>query len=573
LWISDHRSPEAGEHPKEAFMGRMLNAFATFKFRERRTRRLWLAAMALAAVTVVAIVLVPGSSANLAGSTFEGNDGNLVVNTPGNHDWDNAPNLSVGVDLTTGTSDNSFGQGAKENDVNTTVVSGSIPNSKADLARFAVAGEVIGTDSYIYLAWSRENQSGTVNFDFELNAAAQPNLTTPGSKTLVRTNNDLLINYSFQGGSNTPTLTRYIWNGSSWGTGQAIASACSEGATNSSPVDDTLGGNPSVTRPAQQFGEAAINLTCANIVPPNTCEPFSSAYVKSRSSTSFNSEIKDFIAPISIGFSNCGSLTIIKHTDPRGLDQSFSYTTTGAGLSGFSLNDTGNSGGGDSAGNTKTFTGLQAGTKTVTEGADPAGFSFTSLTCVDSNGNSSTTNGKVASVTIAGGGSTTCTYVNTQLKGAILVTKTAKHAASGSNVPVAQAGVDFTVNGVTKATDANGQACFDGLTFGAGGTAYDVTETVPTGYAADGLTTKSVTVDNNATCSDNPYGGETVAFSNTPKTDVTITVNSQVDGGTASTIDCDNDGLDGASDANGDVTKSVTDQLPQTIHCTIVIDP
>jgi hypothetical protein len=541
--------------------------------RKFRRRHLGVAALLVAATTTLTIVLAGSAGATLSGSTFEGNDGNLVVNGgAGAHDWDNAPNLSVGVDLPTGTSDNSFGQGAKEDNVNTTVVTGSIPNSKADLARFAVAGEVIGTDSYVYLAWSRENQSGTVNFDFELNAAAQPNLTTTGAKTLVRTNNDLLINYSFQGGSNTPTLTRYIWNGSSWGTGQAISSACSEGATNSVAVDDTLA-SPTVSRPPQQFGEAAINLTCAGIVPPGTCEPFSSAYVKSRSSTSFNSEIKDFIAPISIGFSNCGSLTIIKHTDPRGLDQSFSYTTTGAGLSGFSLNDNGNSGGGDSAGNTKTFTGLQAGTKTVTEGANPAGFSFTSVTCTDSGGNSSSTSGKVATVTVAGGGSTTCTYVNTQLKGAILVTKTAKHAASGSNVPVAQAGVDFTVNGVTKATDANGQACFDGLTFGAGGTAYDVTETVPTGYAADGLTTKSVTVDNNATCSDNPYGGETVAFSNTPKTDVTITVNSQVDGGTASTIECDNDGLDGTSDANGDVTKSVTDQLPQTINCTITIDP
>jgi hypothetical protein len=27
-------------------------------------------------------------------------------------------------------------------------------------------------------------------------------------------------------------------------------------------------------------------------------------------------------------------------------------------------------------------------------------------------------------------------------------------------------GVSFTVNGVTKQTDANGQACFDGLAFG-----------------------------------------------------------------------------------------------------------
>ena len=64
---------------------------------------------------------------------------------------------------------------------------------------------------------------------------------------------------------------------------------------------------------------------------------------------------------------------------------------------------------------------------------------------------------------------------------------------------------------------------------------------MPDGYAADGDTTKSVTVDNAATCDDDPYGGETVGFNNTPLTDVSITVDSQVDGGTATVVDCDLD--------------------------------
>jgi hypothetical protein len=98
----------------------------------RRTLRWLLAAVTFAAFTVF---VVAGANANLGASNFEGNDGNLVVNTAGDHDWVNAPNLSVGVDRPTGTTDNSFGQGAKEDNVNTTVVSGSIPNSKADLVR------------------------------------------------------------------------------------------------------------------------------------------------------------------------------------------------------------------------------------------------------------------------------------------------------------------------------------------------------------------------------------------------------------------------------------------------------
>jgi hypothetical protein len=165
----------------------------------------------------------------------------------------------------------------------------------------------------------------------------------------------------------------------------------------------------------------------------------------------------------------------------------------------------------------------------------------------------------------------TCTFTNTLQTGAIQVTKTRKHAADG---PVDQphAGVTFTVNGVSKQTDANGVACFDGLTFGT----YTVHETVPAGYHVD-ANDKQVTVDNTASCSDNPYVGETVAFYNTPLTDITASVNSQVDGGTASTIVCkDANGntiASGSTGANGDGSATAFDLEPGTYTCTIVIDP
>jgi len=172
----------------------------------------------------------------------------------------------------------------------------------------------------------------------------------------------------------------------------------------------------------------------------------------------------------------------------------------------------------------------------------------------------------VTAIALGQGETVTCTFTNTLQQGAIKVTKTRKHAADGSG-DHPQSGVNFTVNGVTHATDANGVACFDGLNFGS----YSVHETVPAGY--HGEADKTVTVDNTATCTDNPYGGETVSFHNTPLTNVTVTVNSQIDGGTASTVDCDNNALDFSTGANGDGTKTASDQEPQTIHCTIVIDP
>jgi hypothetical protein len=186
-----------------------------------------------------------------------------------------------------------------------------------------------------------------------------------------------------------------------------------------------------------RFGEVAIDLTKAGVFPAGTCLALGSAMLKSRASASFPAEVKDFIAPIPVSISNCGSIKIIKHTDPRGLDQVFSYASnlpaeapgtvdstpqggvvcpgnSSAGVQAdgsFCLNDAGNSAGGDSAGNTIYNNALVAGTYTVTEGADPSGFTFESLTCT---GGTTSTNGKTATITLAPNDKVVCTYVNQQ---------------------------------------------------------------------------------------------------------------------------------------------------------------
>jgi hypothetical protein len=83
--------------------------------------------------------------------------------------------------------------------------------------------------------------------------------------------------------------------------------------------------------------------------------------------------------------------------------------------------------------------------------------------------------------------------------------------------------------------------------------------------------TKSVTVDNTATCAGNPYVGESVSFHNTPLTNITVSVDSQVDGGTASTIDCGAGVV--STGPNGDGSTSRNNLVPGTYTCTIVIDP
>jgi uncharacterized surface anchored protein len=155
------------------------------------------------------------------------------------------------------------------------------------------------------------------------------------------------------------------------------------------------------------------------------------------------------------------------------------------------MNDNGNTSS-DNAANTQDCINVLAGSYTVLEGAEPANFTLESLTCTaagaGSSGSQDGTNPFQADITVAPGGVVTCTYVN-KGSGAILVTKTAKNHNLGSGQhPLA--GATFTVNGVSKVTDANGQACFDGLAIG---TAYTVTETAaPAGYSID-TTSQSVT--------------------------------------------------------------------------------
>ncbi len=555
-----------------------------------------------------------------AGAGFEDDDGNLVDdavpaaqidwNTFAPVSWQPSPSttptrqadktsngfLFKGIeDWQATTADSGFAGGTKQDDICPTVISAKAPN-KDDLKRIYIASTV-GSNGHTYLelAWVRIPQNTTspsAHVAFEFNKSKT--LCGGSSDGLVsRVAGDMLIVYDFEGGStDVPVITvrRWVTSGACevgsssppcWGPATNLTAAGFAEAkvnTGGSVVDElappalssTTGTSVSQTLGKSEFGEAGIDLTDANIFSAGTCESFGTVSAVSRTSgNSGTAQMKDLVGPGNFNLQNCGTVTIIKHTVPANLDQDFGFTSNLAGTctadaspASFTLNDSGT--------DTETCIDVPAGNYTVTEGADPSNFTFTDLSCTASGtGTSATpTSGdatKTASITIAGGGSVTCVYTNTQNLGAIKVTKTRKHAADGPG-DHPHAGVSFTVNGVTMQTDANGVACFDGLAFGS----YTVHETVPAGYHVD-ANDKSVTVDNSAKCSDATYVGETVSFHNTPLTDITITVNSQVDGGTASTIDCD--GVTGSTDANGDGSVARTDLEPGTYTCTVVVDP
>ena len=558
-------------------------------------------------------------SGPLSGSTFAGGDGNLLTSptTFGTTDWQNVSGLHKGIDLASGTGDNAFGQGTKEDDANVTTVSGSIPPNKSDLSRFYEASEFANHSNYLYLAWERTNVLGSANMDFEINQATTPNLGVAGPHTINRTAGDLLVTFDFTNGGGRPTLGLLFWvtSGSTdqcfssnslpcWGNRLVLNSTNSIGAVNNlDAVTDPIAPDAPRSLSALTFGEAAINLTAAGVFPAGTCEAFGSAFLKSRASASFPAEVKDFIAPIPVNISNCGEIKIIKHTDPRGLNQIFSYTSTIPNPSGtvttsstpycqldtspssFTLNDNGNTTADNSA-NTEDCKNVPANSYTVTEGSEPLGFSLESLICTATGGGSGAqdaTNPFQANITVVPGSVVTCTYTNQQQLGAIKITKTGKDksctAAGGTCQAVGVRLLSGATFSITKGgtpisgspfTTTNGVVCVDNLAFGN----YVVTETAaPPGYKIDTTAGQTVNVDNNAQCSDSPYVGEAKAFGDTPLSQIRVTFHSKAGVGvTTATIQCTGDAS--ASNLPDGSTGRLLDNLaPGTYACTVEIDP
>jgi hypothetical protein len=303
-------------------------------------------AFAIAGAAVATTVGTPvcNNPATLNGSRFEiDTDANLIVDSSPCIDWlagGTGTSLRTGVlakpDKPTGTGDDSFGQGTSENDANPTIVSGSIPPNKSDLKVFGLYQETgegtttppNPTGKFLELFWARvQNPSGTTNMDFELNQKfCDPTATTPNCainskdpsvtpETPIRTAGDKLITYDLSKGGTVPTISIRTWLSTGvWSAATVLSSVANPaalGSVNTSAIaSNNSGGDPPAGLGSLDpftFGEASI--TFGALFGSNTCGSFGSAYLKSRSSDSFTSEIKDFIGPEHVNISNCTGLT------------------------------------------------------------------------------------------------------------------------------------------------------------------------------------------------------------------------------------------------------------------------
>ena len=363
---------------------------------------------------LASVLAVPAIAWALAGSSFEATDGDLAAGS--GTDWGSfvgSSRLKVGTDLPSGQNDDSLS--GKEDDV-PGIDTGSIPSNKSDLLRFYTYHERVNDHDFLYLGWVRLDTLGTANMDFEFN---QSSVLSANGVTAVRTPGDMLITYGFTGGGN-PVLGLSRWtatgpceaspSGPCWGPIQPLAGVA-EGAVNAlTAAFDPITGQ---TLPALTFGEAAIDLTAAGVFPADQCVSFGRGFVKSRSSTSFTSTLKDFIRPIDVRVSNCGTITIHKNAVPNA-DDDFAFTASPElGASSFSLDDDGNES--NALPSSRSFQGRFNGTINVTE--QPAsGWDLTDITCTTGGAPDPTIDGLPSpsvSIDVLPGETVDCTFTNT----------------------------------------------------------------------------------------------------------------------------------------------------------------
>src|SRR6266478_2224008 len=249
--------------------------------------------------------------------TFAGNtvgsfeiDGNLTVNhlVPPSEpiDWDSNPFPAALTTFTdgTGSTDDIFGMGSKENDQSSWVCTGGSAPPKDDVINQIsingappIAGEiafrffpVTGVQKqYLYANWSRLSNNGDAHIDYEFNQA-DPS-TNPASSTCpqlaLRTPGDFLISFDTQFGGAILNVSAFTWNGTTF----VPLSVGSQGILWDAAVNTAASITGLTVTGTNLFGELALNVS--NTIGTIPCNKVLFVSMKTRASTSLSAELKD----------------------------------------------------------------------------------------------------------------------------------------------------------------------------------------------------------------------------------------------------------------------------------------
>lgn len=177
-----------------------------------------------------------------------------------------------------------------------------------------------------------------------------------------------------------------------------------------------------------------------------------------------------------------GSITIKKDAVPNS-PQDFTFTTTGSGLSNFSLDDDSNA----TLPNSKTFTDLLPGTYTVSEMAT-AGWDMSGVSC---SGGGTQVAGAAVSITLVPGANVSCTYTNRQ-HGRIVVRKVTNPAYDKTGFPVTISGSAAFIGSATRTVSTD-----QSVTYEVSQGTFNVAESVPSGWTQASNTCTNLVINGN----------------------------------------------------------------------------
>lgn len=298
-----------------AFLRETMAAAARSATEMRRRLRRAVAATLATILSLSGVVALPAAAVVVGPGTLGGfeQDGNFVVDTPGNLDWANQPNAVV---VTDDTLDSGFRGSSKEEEPGDWVCQNNpdgVDPPKDDILRAYVNPRSSGAGAYLDLAFVRKDGEGDTHINFEFSQRGEVSPYQEGACPIERTVGDLLITYDFDGTSTpTSTVRAWRWTGTGWQEA-AAQSLVAMAANNTAPVNDPLAGGASVEY--RGFGEITIDL---NSIPglPLACPGLGYVNVRSRSSgESFTSALQDKLPTAEVDLSTCGKITLHKVDD------------------------------------------------------------------------------------------------------------------------------------------------------------------------------------------------------------------------------------------------------------------
>jgi hypothetical protein len=298
----------------------------------RRLRRgtavtaLLVCSLALGAGSVLAQpVTVPTTEQPLPGSQFQGADGNQD-DTATLIDWQGLQ-ADERVEHTSDPNehDNIFAGGSKELEPGdwglTTENGGANPKEINILDSYSAIDRPLGSDVFVYLAFTREAHEGTSFLTFELNQDRKLWKNPAGFEIPCRKTGDVLISFEPHGTDTEVHAERWETDTEDPSTHCAITGdlknapglkpqpdplANVQAAFNGSTIANYLPGFYATTIPGGNFGEAAINLSSVLASLGEPCQVFASTWMHSRSSSSSeNAALKDYVAPRPFRLSTC----------------------------------------------------------------------------------------------------------------------------------------------------------------------------------------------------------------------------------------------------------------------------